>query len=71
MMTLLEKAKALARFRIFHCRKGTTTNVQLVIDIGFTDIKEDAVKLCQSLGLYPWGLIGSTKLKTMTDYMDK
>ncbi len=70
-MTRLEQANTLVNARCWHRHRGTVTNVTLALQFGLASNRLEAEKLCLSLGLYPWGKRYDTKLKTMTDHINK
>jgi len=68
-MTLLEQAKVMASCRLSNKRGKTIRNDKLAVESGLCD-EDDAVALCQSLGLHPWATKGHTDLNKMTDYIN-
>ncbi len=70
-MTRLEKANLMANARYWHRHRGTVTNVTLALNLGIAENKDEAIKLCHSLGLYAFGKRHDTKLEVMTDYINK
>lgn len=61
----------MANARIHHRNGATVTNVTLALNFELASTKDEAIKLCHALGLYAYGLRNDTKLKTMTDYINK
>ncbi len=70
-MTKVEQASLMKNARLWHRNRATVTNATLALDLGIARNEDEAIKLCHSLGLYAFGKRYDTKLKTMTDYINK
>lgn len=67
-MTLTEQARTMSVARASHKRPASTTNVKLAMDY-FDMSNNEAVALCQKLGLHYWGF--HTNFNKMVEHINK
>ncbi len=69
-MNRMEAATTMACARRWHKRGVSITNVELAVDFKLCE-KKDAVKFCQSLGLYAYGKKGYTDIDVMIAHLKR